>query len=71
MFNLGSINVNCAYLELVLFDQLVVELVVEVYFAIPRVYGWSLGITALIVILLGTVAVTPIYNWATLGALGL
>ncbi len=38
---------------------------------IPRVYGWSLGITALIVILLGTVAVTPIYNWATLGAAGL
>ena len=39
--------------------------------AIPRVYGWSLGITAFIVILLGTVAVTPIYDWATLGARGL
>lgn len=39
--------------------------------AIPRVYGWSLGITALIVILLGTVAVTPIYDWAALGAAGL
>lgn len=39
--------------------------------AIPRVYGWSLGVTALIVILLGTIAVTPIYNWATLGAAGL
>ena len=38
---------------------------------IPRVYGWSLGITALIVILLGTVAVTPIYDWAALGAAGL
>ncbi|MCY3796315.1 MAG: NADH-quinone oxidoreductase subunit N [Chloroflexi bacterium] len=38
---------------------------------IPRVYGWSLGITAFIVILLGTVAVTPIYNWAALGAAGL
>ena len=38
---------------------------------IPRVYGWSLGITAFIVILLGTVAVTPIYNWAALGASGL
>ena len=39
--------------------------------AIPRTYGWSLGITALIVILLGTVAVTPIYDWAVLGARGL
>ena len=39
--------------------------------AIPRAYGWSLGITALIVILLGTIAVTPIYNWAALGAGGL
>ncbi len=39
--------------------------------AIPRAYGWSLGITAIIVILLGTVAVTPIYDWATLGAAGL
>ena len=38
---------------------------------IPRAYGWSLGITALIVILLGTIAVTPIYDWAALGALGL
>ncbi len=39
--------------------------------AIPSTYGWSLGITALIVILLGTIAVTPIYNWAALGASGL
>ncbi len=39
--------------------------------AIPRAYGWSLGITALIVILLGTIAVTPIYDWAALGAGGL
>ena len=39
--------------------------------AIPRAYGWSLGITALVVILLGTVAVTPIYDWAALGAIGL
>jgi len=39
--------------------------------AIPRFYGWSLGITALLVILLGTVAVTPIYDWAALGAAGL
>ena len=39
--------------------------------ALPRSYGWSLGITALVVILLGTVAVTPIYDWARLGAAGL
>ena len=39
--------------------------------AIPRAYAWSLGITALVVILLGTVAVTPIYEWALLGAAGL
>ena len=39
--------------------------------AIPRAYGWSLGITALVVLLLGTVAVTPIYDWAVLGAAGL
>ena len=39
--------------------------------ALPRSYAWSLGITALVVILLGTVAVTPIYEWATLGAAGL
>ena len=38
---------------------------------IPRVYGWALGITALVVILLGTIAVTPIYDWALLGAAGL
>ena len=38
---------------------------------IPRSYGWALGITASIVILLGTIAVTPIYNWAALGASGL
>ncbi len=39
--------------------------------ALPRAYAWSLGITALVVILLGTIAVTPIYDWATLGAAGL
>ncbi|MCY3834535.1 MAG: NADH-quinone oxidoreductase subunit N, partial [Chloroflexi bacterium] len=39
--------------------------------AIPRTYGWSLGITALVVILLGTIAVTPIYDWAVQGAAGL
>ncbi len=39
--------------------------------AIPRAYAWSLGITTLVVILLGTVAVTPIYEWALLGAAGL
>ncbi len=39
--------------------------------ALPRSYAWSLGITALVVILLGTIAVTPIYEWATLGAAGL
>ena len=39
--------------------------------AIPRSYGWALGITALVVVLLGTVAVTPIYDWALLGANGL
>ena len=38
---------------------------------IPRAYGWSLGITAAVVILMGTIAVTPIYDWAVLGALGL
>ena len=43
----------------------------DVPIAIPRAYAWSLGITALIVLLLGTVAVTPIYDWAALGALGL
>ena len=43
----------------------------DVLIGIPRVYAWSLGITALAVILLGTIAVTPIYNWATLGAAGL
>lgn len=43
----------------------------DVAIGIPRVYGWSLGITALVVILLGTIAVTPIYNWAILGAAGL
>ncbi len=43
----------------------------EVAIGIPRLYGWSLGITALVVILLGTIVVTPIYNWATLGAAGL
>ena len=39
--------------------------------AIPRAYAWSLGITALVVICMGTIAVTPIYDWATLGAGGL
>ena len=43
----------------------------EVPIAIPRSYAWSLGITALVVLLLGTIAVTPIYDWATLGASGL
>ena len=43
----------------------------DVAIGIPRVYGWSLGITALLVILLGTIAVTPIYDWAILGAAGL
>ncbi|MCY4146134.1 MAG: NADH-quinone oxidoreductase subunit N [Chloroflexi bacterium] len=43
----------------------------DVAIGIPRVYGWSLGITALVVILLGTIAVTPIYDWAILGAAGL
>ncbi len=38
---------------------------------LPRSYAWSLGIAALAVILLGTIAVTPIYDWATLGASGL
>ena len=37
----------------------------------PRNYAWSLGITTLVVVLLGTIAVTPIYDWATLGAAGL
>jgi len=43
----------------------------EIPVGIPRAYAWALGITASIVILLGTVAVTPIYNWAALGAGGL
>ena len=43
----------------------------EIPVGIPRSYGWALGITAGIVILLGTIAVTPIYNWAALGASGL
>lgn len=38
---------------------------------IPRSYGWALGITAMIVVLLGTIAVRPIYDWAILGANGL
>ncbi len=38
---------------------------------IPRAYGWSLGITAAVVILMGTIAVTPIFDWAALGSLGL
>jgi len=38
---------------------------------LPRAYAWSLGIAALVVLLLGTIAVTPIYDWAALGAAGL
>lgn len=38
---------------------------------IPRSYGWALGITAAAVVLLGTIAVRPIYDWAILGANGL
>jgi NADH-quinone oxidoreductase subunit N len=38
---------------------------------IPRSYGWALGITGLVVILLGTIAISPIYDWAVLGANGL
>ena len=43
----------------------------EAPIAIPRSYAWSLGITALVVLLLGTILVTPIYDWAILGASGL
>ena len=43
----------------------------DVAIGIPRVYGWSLGITALAVILLGTIAVTPVFDWARMGAAGL
>ncbi|MCY3779235.1 MAG: NADH-quinone oxidoreductase subunit N, partial [Chloroflexi bacterium] len=43
----------------------------DVPIVIPRTYAWSLGITALVVILLGTIAVTPVYNWAAMGASGL
>ena len=39
--------------------------------SIPRSYGWALGITGLVVLLLGTIAITPIYDWAVLGANGL
>lgn len=38
---------------------------------IPRAYAWALGITGIVVVLLGTIAVTPIYDWAVLGANGL
>lgn len=38
---------------------------------IPRAYAWALGITGIVVVLLGTIAVTPIYDWAALGANGL
>jgi len=38
---------------------------------IPRSYAWALGITTLVVVLLGTIAVTPIYDWAAMGANGL
>ncbi len=38
---------------------------------IPRSYAWALGITTIVVVLLGTIAVTPIYDWAALGANGL
>jgi len=40
-------------------DQLIV---------MPRPYAWVLGITSVVVILLGTVAVTPVYDWARAGA---
>ena len=43
----------------------------DVPIAIPRSYAWSLGITAIVVILLGTIAVTPVFDWAALGASGL
>lgn len=39
--------------------------------AIPRPYAWAFGITTIVVLLLGTIAVTPIYDWAALGANGL
>ena len=39
--------------------------------SIPRSYAWALGITGVVVILLGTIAITPIYDWAALGANGL
>lgn len=39
--------------------------------AIPRPYGWAIGITTVVVILLCTIAVQPIYEWAVLGANGL
>lgn len=32
--------------------------------AISRTYAWALGITAVVVILLGTVAVQPVFRWA-------
>ena len=43
----------------------------DVAIGISRSYGWSLGITAAVVILLGTIAVTPVFDWAALGSLGL
>jgi len=43
----------------------------DVPIALPRSYAWSLGITTALVLLLGTVAVSPIYDWAANGAAGL
>ena len=34
---------------------------------ISRTYGWALGISAVVVILLGTIAASPILNWAQQG----
>ncbi len=36
--------------------------------AISRPYAWALGISAVVVLLLGTVAATPIFDWARVGA---
>lgn len=36
--------------------------------AMPPAYAWALGLATVVVILLGTIAVAPIFDWARLGA---
>lgn len=39
--------------------------------SISRPYAWVLGITSIVVLLLGTIAATPVFNWAVTSAAGL